>query len=48
MDKEQIINMPLHTVKELNKDLTIIRVLGGYVCVYKGSVSEFISLRGKD
>jgi hypothetical protein len=51
MNKEQLINMSLHEIKELNKDLTIIKVLGGLIYIYKhpagGITSEFVSLRNK-
>jgi hypothetical protein len=46
MDKNQLVSMTLHEVKELNKDLTIIRVLGGWLYIYKNASSTFVSSRG--
>jgi hypothetical protein len=48
MNKEQLLSMSLHEIRELNKDLTIVKVLGGWIYVYRNQVSEFVSSRGKD
>ena len=46
MNKEALLAMQLHEIKELNKDLTIIRTLGGWIYVYRNVISEFVSARG--
>lgn len=52
MNKEEMIKMNLHDIVELNMHLTVVKVLGGWIYVFRhpdgGVVSEFISSRSKD
>lgn len=44
MDKDDLFKMELHEVKGLNKDLSILRVLSGWIYMYKNN-SVFIPSR---
>lgn len=51
MDKQQLLDMPLHSVVDLGMHLSILKVLGGWMYIFKcdkGITSTFISSRGKD
>lgn len=51
MNKEELFAMELHQITEINRHLTVIKVLGGWIYCFRtdrGFVSEFVSSRGKD
>lgn len=51
MTKDELLAMDLHEAVDIGINLTILRVLGGWIYIYKtdkGAVSEFISAKGKE
>ena len=47
----QLLAMKLHDTVDIGMYITILKVLGGWIYIYKtdkGAVSEFVSSRGKD
>jgi hypothetical protein len=51
MTKEELLNMSLHEVVELNRFVSVMKVLGGWVYLFSASngvATEFVSSRGKE